>query len=42
MYKFFCHLVTLLILPICLLANDYDKAWEALHENNRETGAGIS
>jgi len=36
MYKFFCHLVTLLILPICLLANDYDKAWEALHENNRK------
>ena len=36
MYKYFCHLVALLILPICLFANDYDKAWEALHENNRK------
>lgn len=36
MYKVFCYLVTLLVFPILLLANDYDKAWQALHENNRK------
>lgn len=29
-------LLLVLLLPICTFANDYDKAWEALHQNNRK------
>ena len=36
MNKFFCHVTVLLLLPVFALANDYDKAWEALHQNNRK------
>src|ERR1051325_8833089 len=36
MYKFFSYLSLLLLLPALLRGNDYDKAWEALHQNNRK------
>src|SRR5215467_11382572 len=36
MNKILRYLNLFLLLPLFAAGNDYDKAWEALHENNRK------